>query len=86
MKCSIYNTICKTRFLCCHFCDNKKCEWRCLDTREGCKYAVEGEYSYEKECEEIKFKQSRLSRMAAEEAARQKTIRKPKKKGWEEVK
>lgn len=37
MKCSLSNT-CKRRFLCCHFCDDKKCDVRCLDELKTCKF------------------------------------------------
>ena len=75
MKCSIPN-LCKTKYLCCHYCDNKQCEFRCLDNREGCKYAIEGKYSYEQECTEIKEKQSYLFRLAQQESERKAQVQK----------
>lgn len=37
MKCLIIN-MCENKFLCCHFCDVKRCKERCHDKHKNCKY------------------------------------------------
>ena len=37
MKCLIMNT-CENKFLCCHFCNEKRCKARCYDKYKNCKY------------------------------------------------
>lgn len=37
MKCLIMNT-CENKFLCCHFCNAKRCKARCYDKHKKCKY------------------------------------------------
>ena len=37
MKCLIMNT-CENKFLCCHFCKEKRCQGRCYDKYKNCKY------------------------------------------------
>lgn len=39
--CVYRNTCVENKHLCCHFCKDKKCEDRCLDNREVCKFKCE---------------------------------------------
>ena len=39
--CILKNTCVENKHLCCHFCKNKKCDDRCLDDIDKCKYRCE---------------------------------------------
>jgi hypothetical protein len=39
--CIYRNTCVENKYLCCHFCKDKKCEDRCLDNIDTCKYRCE---------------------------------------------
>lgn len=39
--CILKNTCIENKHLCCHFCKNKKCDDRCLDNIDECKYRCE---------------------------------------------
>lgn len=41
LKGCIFSNTCEDRWLCCHFCNNKKCWCRCLDDKDTCKYRCE---------------------------------------------
>lgn len=38
--CSLRN-MCDNKYLCCHFCSNKKCEFRCMDDHKKCDYKTD---------------------------------------------
>ena len=44
MKCLLWNT-CQHRFLCCSYCNDKKCEVRCEDSCKNCRWFVDEEFS-----------------------------------------
>ena len=39
--CVFRNTCVKNKYLCCHFCKDKRCEDRCSDNRDICKFKCE---------------------------------------------
>ena len=41
LKGCIHSNICKDKYLCCHFCNDKKCWCRCKDDLETCEYRDE---------------------------------------------
>ena len=43
MKCVLLND-CATPALCCAFCDNKRCDRRCKDDHEQCRFFINEKY------------------------------------------
>ena len=35
-----YSNICKDKYKCCNYCDNKSCQYRCKDDHKNCIYYV----------------------------------------------
>ena len=61
MKCLIMNT-CENKFLCCHFCNEKRCKARCYDKYKNCKYFEKEKIEIVKSQNKEKMEEENVSR------------------------